>query len=312
MVNDIFHMLLKSSCRFLFFAFVAFALASCASKKGAVVKRNMSLQNDVVDYSKKYLNKPYQYAGKGPNAFDCSGYTSFVFKQFGYNLNASSAGQANQGVTIRRKEELEIGDLVFFEGSRHDSRVGHVGIVSDIGHNGKFNFIHASTSNGVIITSSEEPYYKARYLRGSRILKDVSKKAESQESSNQDNYIKSQDHITYQETNEGFVTIQKGTSKPLEGGAAVSTEQPSKPKKNKKEEDDDKQSDNGKIRQFAITTTEETILPTSIHISHKVKPGETLFSISQKHNCSVEQLKKWNPKIVNNDIRAGDVINIHQ
>lgn len=304
-------MLPKSSYKFLFLAFVAFALASCASKKSSVVNRNMSIQNDVVDYSKKYLNKPYQYAGKGPNAFDCSGYTSFVFKQFGYHLNASSAGQANQGITIRRKEELEIGDLVFFEGSRHDSRVGHVGIVSDIGRNGKFNFIHASTSNGVIITSSEDPYYKARYLRGSRILKDVPKKEEKQESSNKGNYIKSQDHITYQETNEGFVTIQKATGKPLGGVTAISTEQISKTVKSKKEEDE-KQNDNGKIRQFAITTTEETPLSSSTHISHKVKPGETLFSISQKHNCTVEQLKRWNPKIVNNDIRAGDVINIHQ
>ena len=293
---------------------LALLLASCASKKSTVADRHKSIQNDVVDYGKKYLNKPYRYAAKGPNSFDCSGYTSFVFKQFGYSLNASAAGQSTQGITIRRKEQLEVGDLVFFEGRRQNGSVGHVGIVNDISRNGKFTFIHASTSNGVVITSSEASYYKARYLRGGRILKDIPKVAEKKKSSDkssvdQNSSIKVQEHITYKETEDGFVAINTLTGKPLEGGIAVSTEETSKPIKSK--EEDKKKNDEDEIRQFAITATEESLLSTPIRISHKVKPGDTLFSISQKHNCSVEQLKNWNPKIVNNDIRAGDVIDIH-
>lgn len=287
-------------------------LASCASKKSTVADKDKTIQNDIVDYSKKYLHKPYSYAGKGPNSFDCSGFTSFVYGKFGYILLNSSAAQARQGITIKRKEDLEIGDLVFFEGSSHNGRVGHVGIVSDISRGGNFKFIHASTSNGVIITSSEEPYYKARYLRGGRILKDIPIVAEKQENTIVgNNYAKAQENITYKETDDGFITINTKTGKPLKEETAVSTEQPLKPVHNKKEEDK-KKKDKSEIRQSAITATEESIHSTPTRIRHKVKPGETLYSISRKHKCSVEQLQKWNPDVENNVIQAGDELDIYQ
>ena len=297
------------------FSTLALLLASCGSKKSTVVDRHKSAQSDVIEYGMKYLNTPYRYAGKGPSSFDCSGYTSFVFRKFGYKLNPSSAGQARQGETIRRKDDLQVGDLVFFEGRSHNGRVGHVGIVSDISKKGQFNFIHASTSNGVIITSSEEPYYKARYLRGGRVLKDIPRKPKEpikEESKQTENkYAKAQEHVTYKETDDGFVAIHTAKSKPLKEDTAVSTEQSSKPVKSKKEEDK-KKNNNGEIRQFAVTATEEPILSPTSRIRYKVKPGETLFSISRKHNCSVEQLQKWNPDVENNIIKAGDLIDIYQ
>ena len=133
-----------------------------------------ALQKEVLDYSNKFLGKPYRYAGKGPNSFDCSGFTSFVFKQFGYKLNSSSDGQDRQFPTIAQKEKLNKGDLVFFEGQRRNGRVGHVGIVTETFSNGEFRFIHASTTSGVIISKSTEPYYAARYLRGGRVLEENS------------------------------------------------------------------------------------------------------------------------------------------
>ena len=139
---------------------LALLLTGCGSKKSAVSHTATTEQHEVVEYGKQYLNKPYRYAGKGPNSFDCSGYTSFVFRKFGYKLNSSSAGQARQGKAINNRGELEIGDLVFFEGNRRNGRVGHVGIVNEIAENGRFTFIHSSTSNGIIISSSEEPYYR--------------------------------------------------------------------------------------------------------------------------------------------------------
>ena len=297
------------------FALLALLLASCASKKSSVNHKNKTLQNDIVEYGKKYLNTPYKYSGKGPNSFDCSGYTSFVFSKFGYKLHSSSAGQARQGITIRRKEDLEIGDLVFFEGRSHNGRVGHVGIVCDISRKGYFNFIHASTSYGVIITSSEEPYYKARYLRGGRILKDIPKKPKEpvlEESTLVDNnYAKAQENIAYKETDNGFVAINTTTGKPLEHDIAVSTEQTSKPIKSKKK-DKEKKKDESEIRHQAITATEESIHYAPTRIRHKVKPGETLYSISRKHKCSVEQLQKWNPDVENNTIKAGDLIDVYQ
>jgi LysM repeat protein len=295
------------------FTIMVLFLASCATKKSSVADKNKSIRVDIVDYSKKYLNKPYQYGGRGPNAFDCSGYTSFIFSKFGFRLEDSSAGQARQGITIKRKEELEIGDLVFFEGRSRNGRVGHVGIVSDIGRRGQFKFIHASTTNGVIITSSHEPYYQDRYLRGGRIIKDIPKPkvVEKQEHAEQYNYAKAQDSIVYKETDEGFIAINSNTGKPLEGEPVVSTEQTSKPVKSKKPEDNKKKK-SAEIRQAAIRGSEESLIIPPNRITHKVKPGETLYSISQTHNCSVDHLKKWNPNIVNNVIQAGDELDIYQ
>src|SRR5690554_527737 len=147
-------------------------LASCGAGKTSLSRKRSTtaLQKEVLDYSNKFLGKPYRYAGKGPNSFDCSGFTSFVFKQFGYKLNSSSDGQDRQFPTIAQKEKLNKGDLVFFEGQRRNGRVGHVGIVTETYSNGEFRFIHASTTSGVIISVSTEPYYSARYLRGGRVL----------------------------------------------------------------------------------------------------------------------------------------------
>ncbi len=303
------------------FTLLVLALASCGAKKSTVTDKNARLQKEIIDYSKKYLHKPYRYAGKGPYSFDCSGYTSFVFSKFGYKLNSSSAGQARQGTAINKKEELQVGDLVFFEGRSLNGRVGHVGIVSDIGKKGQFKFIHASTSNGVIITSSEEPYYRTRYLRGGRILKDIPKipkEPETEESTLvENNYAKAKENVTYKETDDGFVTIHTGASSPAKETTAVTSEQaskPSKPVKSKEqeEEEDKKKKKNSEFRQAAIRGSEESPIALPTRISHKVKPGETLYSISQLHNCSVDELRKWNPELENNTLQAGDVLDVYQ
>lgn len=156
------------------FVLLVITLASCGTGRKASNKNAASaLQDEVIEYGKKYIGKPYRYASKGPNSFDCSGYTSFVFKKFGYNLSPSSSGQDQQVRSIRRKKDLSKGDLVFFEGRSHNGRVGHVGIVTNVKPNGEFEFIHASTSRGVIISKSTEQYYASRYLRGGRVIHDT-------------------------------------------------------------------------------------------------------------------------------------------
>ena len=305
----------SSYYKLLVFSILALLLASCGSKKSAVTSQTKSVQHDIVEYGKRYLNTPYRYAASGPSSFDCSGYTSFVFRKFGYNLNASSAGQARQGEAINSTSELEVGDLVFFEGNSRNGRVGHVGIVSDIRKGGKFKFIHASTSNGVIISSSDEPYYRTRYLRGGRVIKDIPKKEQKSTTEEtvivESNHIKVQEHVVYKETNDGFVAVNSVTGKPLKDEQTVIPEQQSKPVK-KKEEDNKEKEKKSEIRQTAIRGTEETLVTPPSKTTHKVKPGETLYSIAKKHNCSVEQLKRWNPEIENNEIQAGDELDVYQ
>ena len=101
----------------------------------------------VVEYAKKYLGHKYVYGTAGPDTFDCSGFTSYVYKHFGYSLSRTSGGQRSNGKEVK-KANLKAGDLVCFS--------GHVGIY--IGGN---NFIHAANpKKGIIITSLSNSYYK--------------------------------------------------------------------------------------------------------------------------------------------------------
>jgi hypothetical protein len=132
-------------------------------------KNNAYLVRNIIEYSRQYLNSPYRRGSKGPKSFDCSGFTHYVFRHFGYNLNAGCTSQIRQGTKIT-KEELKTGDLIFFKGRNAGSvRVGHVGIVVS-NDNGSISFIHAC-SRGVIIEDLERSvYYKPRYVTGVRVI----------------------------------------------------------------------------------------------------------------------------------------------
>lgn len=124
---------------------------------------------ELLDYASKFKGTRYRSGSSSPAGFDCSGFTSFVFKKFGYQLNRSSSSQVSNGTPVA-KNELKPGDLVFFNGRAVGKRVGHVGIVTDVKDNGKFEFIHSSNGRGVVVSSSEEPYYKRRYVGASRVI----------------------------------------------------------------------------------------------------------------------------------------------
>ncbi len=127
------------------------------------------LLNDLLSEARAHLGKRYSHGSKGPNRFDCSGFSSYVYKQFGYNLSPSSRVQYTQGEKVDRKE-LRKGDLVFFKGRSTKGGVGHVGIVVDADENGNFTFIHAAVRNGITISNSNEPYYAKRYVGSKRII----------------------------------------------------------------------------------------------------------------------------------------------
>lgn len=117
----------------------------------------------VVSYAKNYLGSPYVSGGVDPSGFDCSGYTYYVYKNFGYTLPRTAASQANQGVLVE-KTNLQIGDLVFF--SQGSKKIGHVGIY--IGNN---SFIHAvNPQKGVAVTELSDSYYTRNYVTARRIL----------------------------------------------------------------------------------------------------------------------------------------------
>lgn len=125
--------------------------------------------NDVLDEAFSHMGARYRSGQAGPNAFDCSGFTSYVFKNMGIDLNRSSRAQFNQGDPVD-KDKLQIGDLVFFTSPRSGRSIGHVGIVVDVDPiSGSFNFIHASTK-GVKVSNSNERYYSRRYVGARRVM----------------------------------------------------------------------------------------------------------------------------------------------
>lgn len=143
------------------------------TNKHSFFPQKTNLADSVINFGKLFLNTPYGYGSSGTSSFDCSGFTSHVYKNFGVNLQRSSYDQSTQFPVVE-KHEIKPGDLVFYEGRRRNGRVGHVGIVTEIKDNGEFDFIHASVNRGVIITNSAEDYYTKRFVRAGRVMENDS------------------------------------------------------------------------------------------------------------------------------------------
>lgn len=124
--------------------------------------------DDLLKEANTHIGKRYRSGAKGPSSFDCSGFSSYVYRQFGYNISPSSRMQYTEGIPVDRKD-LRKGDLVFFTSRSSGKNVGHVGIVvSADNEKGTFKFIHASIK-GVKI-SDFEGYYVGRYVGAKRII----------------------------------------------------------------------------------------------------------------------------------------------
>ncbi len=127
--------------------------------------------DSIVETAFRYLGTRYRMGYQGPSAFDCSGFTSFVFAKGDITLTRTSRSQFNEGIAVDSICNLRKGDLVFFGGRSATKSVGHVGIVTEVDSaNNHFYFIHASCKKGVTVTNSSEPYYSLRYLGARRVL----------------------------------------------------------------------------------------------------------------------------------------------
>ena len=132
-----------------------------------------SLADSLVTYARSFLGTPYKLGASGPRQFDCSSFTRYVYRHFGYELTQYSAVQFREGRPVDSYYALQKGDLVFF-GKRAGVRsIGHVGIVVSVDREkGSFTFIHASVSQGVVLQQSSHPYFMMRYMGARRILPD--------------------------------------------------------------------------------------------------------------------------------------------
>ncbi len=135
-------------------------------------EKNVSAKTTIaalMEEAYSHMGARYRSGKAGPKAFDCSGFTSYVFKMIGIDLRRSSRDQYGQGNRVAKKE-LRRGDLVFFTSPSSGRKIGHVGIVvASNPSKGTFDFIHAS-STGVRVTSSSDKFYARRYVGACRIL----------------------------------------------------------------------------------------------------------------------------------------------
>jgi len=125
----------------------------------------------LLDEAMSHIGARYRSGSKGPKAFDCSGFTSYVFRQLGNaNIGTSSRDQYARNVPVSRSE-MQRGDLVFFTSPGSGRGVGHVGIVVDVDPDTHtFNFIHASSSEGVKVSKSTEGFYARRFIGVRRVM----------------------------------------------------------------------------------------------------------------------------------------------
>lgn len=116
----------------------------------------------VVAKAKSFIGYNYVYGGASPSTgFDCSGFTSYIYKQFGVSLNRTAAGQYSNGTAVSRAN-LQPGDLVMFG----KSGINHVGIYAGGGM-----IVHAANkSRGVTTDTINSGYYNNNYVGARRIF----------------------------------------------------------------------------------------------------------------------------------------------
>ena len=108
----------------------------------------MNNGKNIFDTAVQFLGTPYVWGGSSTSGFDCSGLTQYVYNQNGISIPRTAQEQYNSGVAVD-KSQLQVGDLVFFNGYKGSSGIGHVGIYA-----GNGQYIHAPKSGDVVKISS--------------------------------------------------------------------------------------------------------------------------------------------------------------
>jgi cell wall-associated NlpC family hydrolase len=187
-----FHSFSVNSIKSVFiFLILLFATVSCSKKQFAVssvntgssgfssemqsfIKGGAELKLDtgrkkpkqIIRTAEKYLGTPHCMGGTTKKCLDCSGLTYLSFTANKINIPRKSQDQARYGKIVLNKNDLKKGDLVFFTKSYNSpDYITHVGI-----YLGNSRFIHASTSNGVIITEIQNPWWSERFVFGTRVF----------------------------------------------------------------------------------------------------------------------------------------------
>lgn len=128
---------------------------------------NEYLVDQLISSASENIGTRYRSGGTTKSGFDCSGLMYSTFGLYDIKLPRSSYEQAEYGVAVKT-EEAQKGDLIFFKTSKR-RKINHVGMVVEV-KDGEIKFIHSSTSSGVMISSTKEPYYERNFAQVNRVL----------------------------------------------------------------------------------------------------------------------------------------------
>jgi NlpC/P60 family protein len=138
----------------------------CAVLVWPFVSPSIILAADVVDFAAGLIGRPYVWGAEGPHAFDCSGLTQYVYREFGIQLPRRAISQSGVGDRVGR---LQRGDLIFFSSGPGDSTVTHVGI-----YEGRGVMIDASKRHGRVRRDNlRETFWAERLLFARRLSHDL-------------------------------------------------------------------------------------------------------------------------------------------
>jgi LysM repeat protein len=291
----------------------------------------VSLPDSLINFGTTYLKTRYRYGGMSEKGFDCSGFTSFVYRNFGYQLPRSSAGQAQKFLGVE-KDDIQRGDLVFFNGRRQSGkRVGHVGIVTEVNEDGSFNFIHSSVARGVVISNSAERYYNKRYVGTGRVFGDgenllATRENAAQNSEKGDALSNSQnnDNLNIKTDNNNIVVENPEYHIVSAGETLYSVARQHKISQQDLKDYNgltgsklyagqklivgEQQLTAQEITEIALS--EQTPEEQTEKCLYTVQKGDTLYSISKIYGCTVVQLREWNHK-ENNELKIGEEILVY-
>ncbi len=159
------------------FLLIALSFSSCKSSKNKPVKKpsrqtthveTSKQARSIIDHAKKFKGVKYKYGGTSKKGMDCSGLVYTSFKANAITLPRTTSDLSKTGDWVDLKK-VAPGDLVFFATRKNSRKVNHVGIVT-YARPGHVEFIHASTSKGVIVSSLAEKYWYFAFVQARRIL----------------------------------------------------------------------------------------------------------------------------------------------